>query len=248
MIEQLKKLGLTEYEAKVYTALLKLKSATGGQLAKASNVPNGKTYEALHSLAEKGLITILPMEPKLFKLIAPKTGIKNLIEKKAASFEETGKAALDLIEKIEIPRKEEAVEKLEIYSGGVQKQYELANRLMDTTKRQLLIISKGERMPSSVFRKGEQLISEGVDYRLIVFQFDGNREWVKKFSETGVKVRHFKTGEFTLAIKDKEEVLLVIRNPKNPEDRIHLFFRDTAIANAMALYFETIWKKAEIVS
>jgi len=248
MIEQLKKLGLTEYEAKVYTALLKLKSSTGGQIAKSSSVPHGKTYEALHSLAEKGLVTILPVEPKIFKLVDPKTGLKNLIERKATSLEETGKAALEAIEKIEIPGKEEAIEKLEIYSGGVQKQYELASQLMDTAKRQLLIISKGEKMSPAIFRKSRELSKVGVDLRLVVFQFNGNREWVKKFLDTGMKVRYFKTGEFTLAVKDKEEVLLVIRNPKNPEDRINLFFRDTAIANAMAIYFETIWKKAKPVS
>jgi sugar-specific transcriptional regulator TrmB len=245
MIEELRQLGLTEYEARVYSALLKLKTATGGQIAGESKVPHGKTYESLRSLSEKGLITILSVEPKIFKLIDPKIGIKNLIERKITSFEENGKATLGAIEKIEMPRKEEAIEKLEIYSGGVQKQYELASQLMDATKKQIVVISKGERMPPSVFRKINQLVSKGIDYRLIVFQFNGNREWVKKFLDNGVKVRHFKTGEFTLVIRDKEEVLLVIRNPKNPEDRINLLFRDTAIAAAMAVYFETIWKQAK---
>jgi sugar-specific transcriptional regulator TrmB len=188
------------------------------------------------------------VEPKIFKLVDPKTGLKNLIERKAASLEETGKATLEAIEKIEIPLKEEAVEKLEIYSGGIQKQYELAKQLMDTAKRQLLIISKGEKTPPAIFRKSRELSRIGVDLRLVVFQFNGNRDWVKKFKDAGMDVRHFKTGEFTLAVKDKEEVLLVIRNPKNPEDRINLFFRDAAIANAMAIYFETIWKKAKPIS
>lgn len=247
MLEHLKKLGLTEYEAKVYTALLKLKSATGGQVAKASNVPHGKTYEALHSLAEKGLITILPVEPKVFKLVEPKTGLRNLIDRRAASLEETGKAALEAIEKIEIPAKEEAIENLEIYSG-IEKQFELGKQMIDATKKQLLIISKGEKVPALILRGCREMVRKKIDYRLIVFEFDGNREWVKKFLDAKVKVRHFKTGEFTLCVRDKEEVLLVIRNPKNLGDRISLFFRDEAIAGAMALYFETIWKKAEILN
>ena len=60
-------------------------------------------------------------------------------------------------------------------------------------------------------------------------------------------MRYFKTGEFTLAVRDNEEVLLVVRNPKNVEDRVVLFFKDSAIASAMAVYFETIWAKAEKV-
>jgi sugar-specific transcriptional regulator TrmB len=246
MMEELRSLGLTEYEAKVYTALLRAKTATGGQVAKASKVPHGKTYEALHSLSEKGLVTILPVEPKLFKVVEPDKGLKVLIERKTAALREAERAVLESSRKIAAPPKEEAVEKLEVYSG-IEKQYELAGRLMDETKKQLLILSRGEKVPYAVLHKGRNLIKRGIDYRLMVYEFDGNREWIKKFVETGLEVRHFKTGEFTLAIRDKEEVLLVIRNPKNLEDRITLLFRDKAIAIAMATYFETIWKNAIIV-
>jgi len=245
-MEELRRLGLTEYEAKVYTVVLRLKTAKGGQIAKASKVPHGKAYEALNSLAEKGLLTILPVEPKLFKAVEPKTGINTLIERKTAGLKEAEKAILEFAKKIMAPPKEEAVEKLEMYSG-VEKQYELGKRLMDNTKRQILIISRGEKVPYSILHVGKELTKRGVDYRLIVYEFDGNREWIRKFEESGIKVRHFKTGEFTLVVRDKEEVLLVIRNPKNPEDRIVLLFRDTAIANAMASYFETVWKNAAIV-
>lgn len=48
-----------------------------------------------------------------------------------------------------------------------------------------------------------------------------------------------------MSVKDKEEVMLVVRNPENIEDRVVLFFKDSAIANAMATYFETIWKQSE---
>lgn len=246
MMEELRKLGLTEYEAKVYEALLRAKTATGGQIAKASKVPHGKTYEALHSLSEKGLVTILPVEPKLFRALEPERGLNNLIERKMAGFKEAEESVLEFAKRITAPPKEEAVEKLEMYSG-VEKQYELGKRLMDDTKRQILIISRGEKVPHSILQIGKKLTKRGVDYRLIVYEFDGNREWIRKFEESGIKVRHFKTGEFTLVIKDREEMLLVIRNPKNLEDRIVLLFRDTAIANAMASYFETIWKKAAIV-
>ena len=246
MMEELRKLGLTEYEAKVYEALLRAKTATGGQIAKASKVPHGKTYEALHSLSEKGLVTILPVEPKLFRALEPEKGLNNLIQRRLAGFKQAEETVLEFAKRITAPPKEETAEKLEVYTG-IEKQYELARRLFDDTKKQVLVLSRGERFPNDILRKGKEMMKRGVDYRLIVYEYDGNREWVRKFVETGLEVRHYKTGEFTLVVRDKEEVLLVIRNPKNPEDRIHMLFKDKAIATAMAAYYELIWKKAIVV-
>jgi len=52
--KKLMKLGFTEYEAKVYLAMLSLYPATGYQLSKESGVPRSMVYEALKRLHAKG--------------------------------------------------------------------------------------------------------------------------------------------------------------------------------------------------
>ncbi len=52
--KQLMQIGFTEYEAKVYLAMLRLYPATGYQLSKESGVPRSMVYEALKRLHAKG--------------------------------------------------------------------------------------------------------------------------------------------------------------------------------------------------
>ncbi len=54
LIDQLSALGLTEYEAKVYLALLSENPATGYQISKSSGVPRSMVYEALGRLEARG--------------------------------------------------------------------------------------------------------------------------------------------------------------------------------------------------
>lgn len=54
MLQKLAQIGFTEYEAKVYLALLALNPATGYQLSKESGVPRSMVYEALKRLHARG--------------------------------------------------------------------------------------------------------------------------------------------------------------------------------------------------
>lgn len=54
LLNSLSEIGFTEYEAKVYLALLQEHPATGYQLSKASGVPRSMVYEALKRLHRRG--------------------------------------------------------------------------------------------------------------------------------------------------------------------------------------------------
>jgi Cd2+/Zn2+-exporting ATPase len=54
LLDNLLAIGFTEYEAKVYLALLRQHPATGYQLSKASGVPRSMVYEALGRLHNRG--------------------------------------------------------------------------------------------------------------------------------------------------------------------------------------------------
>lgn len=56
-------LGLTDYEAKAYLALLREGALTGYAVAKTGGIPTSKSYEAVDGLARKGGAVILPGEP-----------------------------------------------------------------------------------------------------------------------------------------------------------------------------------------
>lgn len=84
MIEEvLRKIGLTEYETKIYLALLDLGKATSGEILQKSNLNTGKIYDILGSLKNKGFISeIIESGVKRFSPADPKQIFTYLEEKK----------------------------------------------------------------------------------------------------------------------------------------------------------------------
>jgi len=72
VIEKLQKIGLTEYEAKVYVTLLRDHLNSAGKLSEKSGVPRTKIYSVLESLERKGWIQVYSGIPLLFKAIDPR--------------------------------------------------------------------------------------------------------------------------------------------------------------------------------
>lgn len=81
-INQLKEVGLTPGEIRVYRALLELGEGTKTPIATRSNISPSKVYDVLHRLQEKGIVTVIrrgsvqrfrPVDPKrLFDYLAEK--------------------------------------------------------------------------------------------------------------------------------------------------------------------------------
>ena len=58
LLERLREIGLGEYEAKLYLALVRRHPATGYELARSSGVPSSKVYEVLGRLQDKDLVFV----------------------------------------------------------------------------------------------------------------------------------------------------------------------------------------------
>jgi HTH-type transcriptional regulator, sugar sensing transcriptional regulator len=81
VIECLKSLGLTKYEALVYIALLKLVSATASEIHEISDVPRASVYPVLDQLLDKELVSVSQSAPKRFAAISPEDAISRLMDK-----------------------------------------------------------------------------------------------------------------------------------------------------------------------
>jgi HTH-type transcriptional regulator, sugar sensing transcriptional regulator len=71
LIENLQKLGFTNNEAKIYSALVLLKQARASKIAENSGVPRSKIYGALRGMEKKGYVRIIEGEPTLFFCVQP---------------------------------------------------------------------------------------------------------------------------------------------------------------------------------
>lgn len=73
-------LGLSEYEAKIYVALIKAGYANARTLSAVSGVPRTKVYSVLRKLVSINLVVEIPEEPRRFSPVSPEAAFKTYLE------------------------------------------------------------------------------------------------------------------------------------------------------------------------
>ncbi|MFA5614582.1 MAG: helix-turn-helix domain-containing protein [Methanoculleus sp.] len=81
LLESLKSLGLTKYEALVYIGLLQVTGATATEVHEISGVPRASVYPVLDRLAQKELVSVSHTTPKRFDAVPPARGIENMMRR-----------------------------------------------------------------------------------------------------------------------------------------------------------------------
>jgi sugar-specific transcriptional regulator TrmB len=82
IIDELTKLGLSTYEAKIYTTLITFGPKPASELGFFSGVPRPKVYSTIRTLEKKGLVMTMPTKPVRFSASSPERNLFPAIEKK----------------------------------------------------------------------------------------------------------------------------------------------------------------------
>lgn len=77
-VEQLTRMGLTEYQSKVYSALVSLGPSGVTDINRVSKVPRTKIYQVLEELILRGAIEFQPGRPIVYRAIRPSVLIKRM--------------------------------------------------------------------------------------------------------------------------------------------------------------------------
>jgi len=78
-ITGLMKLGLTEYEARAYAAVVSMGEGGIGDISQESGIPRARMYDIMERLAGKGFVEIGSSKPLLYRANEPKRVIDNLV-------------------------------------------------------------------------------------------------------------------------------------------------------------------------
>lgn len=79
----LRDLGLSEYEARAYRALLDDSPSTAKELSRSSDVPMGRVYDVLKDLEQRGLVrSQAASRPKKYVAVEPEAALDRLLEAK----------------------------------------------------------------------------------------------------------------------------------------------------------------------
>ena len=89
--KSLEKIGLTNYEIRTYSELLKENDLTASDLSQKSGVPYSKIYEILGTLEDKGWICSDDSRPTKYFAKSPNTGLEYTKQKFESEFKENQK-------------------------------------------------------------------------------------------------------------------------------------------------------------
>jgi sugar-specific transcriptional regulator TrmB len=95
-IDSLESLGLREYEAKCFVALVQLSDGTAKEVSKVADVPRSRVYDSLEKLQERGLVDVRESNPRKYRGVAVETAIRTLRNEFTADLETAGESLQEL--------------------------------------------------------------------------------------------------------------------------------------------------------
>jgi sugar-specific transcriptional regulator TrmB len=245
-MELLEQVGFTEYETKVYKALLQLGSGTATSIARVSNVPTNKVYESLISLIEQGFVASLDVRPKQYKI----TGVQrfhDFVENEKGKIKDMQKAITLLENTIKKKKKDETTAL--VLKGKKQ----MMHLLTEATKSACSFTYSFVGHLSFDYRSAKSVkdaVCRGVDIRFLVHKHPKHKTIVKKWEKLGVKVRFYPKDEqksIRFSTIDSRVCRFTIGEPEIVcvEDYISFWVESPAFASLLKDQFLTMWKKAK---
>jgi sugar-specific transcriptional regulator TrmB len=239
--ERLKKLegfGLTEYQARVYLALLEFDVATAGQIPPASKVPRTKIYGIMRQLHEKGLVQIVPETPLKYRAVPFEQYLEKQITDLRERSDELESNKETLSKEFEFGHKKpEKQGKFEVLYGRRNVRDRL-NKLY--TQAQVEILSIGtSNSPARIVNTTLWVVEDKkeVDIKYAFPVNLGNKEKVEKIAKYA-EIRHIdRDPPMHFVVVDSKECMLIHRVPDDPDpvrgDDVAIWTDDEAIVNAM---------------
>lgn len=97
----LRDLGLSEYEARVYRALLDVGPTTAKELSRASEVPMGRIYDVLASIETHNLVrSQSASRPKKYAAVEPETALSRLLDDRQRELEARADQYEEVVEEL----------------------------------------------------------------------------------------------------------------------------------------------------
>jgi len=260
----LKDLGLSEYEASAYRALLETGPATAKELSDASGVPMGRIYDVLGSIEAQHLVrSQAASRPKKYVAVEPDTALERLLEDRKRELDEKAEQYETIVGELTHQLKNPAAPDDGFWTAalGPDNSLSLLLERIDAADGHLRIITGS---PSSSFDPGdvggrvidhlERALERGVQVSLLIDQ-SLNRDLPADVSDRyntaivgyqNFEVRVAAAVEGNVTIVDDREVCLEVLNPVDQDETFAMInLKDTGFASEVRAEFEPIWNEAE---
>ncbi len=253
-VERLKKLqdfGLSEYQARVYLALLELGIATASQIPPISKVPRTRIYITMSQLHEKGLVQIIPETPLKYKPLP----FEEFLEKRISDMRVEAKMLEMMKEELsgEFALKKQVDQQK---AGSFEAIFGRRNlraklyRMYSNAKSEVYFIGTANspvRLASMLLPIIEEKAQRGIALKFAFPVIARNSEKVKLLSRYAV-VKHIEKETFMhLTVIDSAEALLAHAIPDDEDpvrgSDVAIWTNDEVIVNALRESANDIWER-----
>jgi len=151
VVDRLIALGLTTYEAKVFSALTRLGEAGVGEIHAVAEVPRSAIYGTLEKLERRGIVETSTGRPKRFRAMSPKVAVSKI----ESELLEAAKDAKDGLEELaSVPHKEALEAHIWVLKGRMRVRERL-EEVVGAAKSELLVAGIAEHILafSEIWRK-----------------------------------------------------------------------------------------------
>ncbi len=144
VIDRLIALGLTTYEAKVFSALTRLGEAGVGEIHAVAEVPRSAVYGILEKLEHRGVVETSTGRPKRFRAMSPKVAISKIESELLGA----AKDARDGLEELaSVPHRESSEAHIWVLRGRLRIRERL-EEIIGSAKSELLVAGTAEHILS----------------------------------------------------------------------------------------------------
>jgi sugar-specific transcriptional regulator TrmB len=247
--KSLDKIGLTSYEIRTFSSLLKAGEITASDLSQKSGVPYSKIYEVLGSLEEKNWVGSDDSRPTKYFAKSPATALESTKQKLEAEFKENQNVVLS--ELVPLYEKSGTSERPDIWvlSGTVN----IASKILEmveSCKNEVLIAlpKASENLVKQALPKLRLLHDKRVDITILTSD-SMDKDSLKAISRVAkVKV---KEGLFGGGIISDKRYVVILLGPEvgdsTSSDIVAIWADHAGLAGFARVYFEYLLKDAKEV-
>lgn len=268
MIDKLKYLGFTEYEAKVFIALLKGSLMSASEIADDAKIRRTDVYNILKSFVEKGYSNEIETNAILkYELIDPdiildklERKINNQRQKELETLKETFKE----LKPLHRTKESESVKRvnIELVRGYNQHRETKFLELMKNAKQEILFMVKLEHaVMNEIDETAKKFMKKGGVIKSLYqvsenFRIKKDNKWIKGtisdlikacefFEQSGEILRLSESPVPNMTIFDREIVFLNITDKTLPKhNEADIMIKNKEFAQNMVIVFESLWEKA----
>ena len=247
--KSLEKIGLTSYEIKTFSSLLKTGELTASDLSQKSGVPYSKIYEVLGTLEEKSWIGSDDSRPTKYFAKSPSTGLDTTKQKMENDFLHNQNIILN--ELVPLYEKSGVSEKPDIWvlSGAINITTKILE-MVDTCRNEVMIAipEAGEELVKQALPKLRSLHDKGV--KITILTSDKiDKESVKAIKRVAtVKI---KKGLFGGGIISDKKYVVILLGPETTgegsSDIVAIWADHAGLAGFARQYFEYLLKDSKEV-